>query len=297
MLISAAFICKNAGAMEWDDLRYVLAISRAGTLAGAARRLGVNQTTVARRLAAAERALGTQLFLRAEGALHPTTSGEAAIAQAARVEQSVEALQQGVSGADATPSGLVKLTAVPMLVNRLLVPALPDLASRFPRLRLELLADSRNASLARHEADVALRLARPAGRGSDLAKRIGHVGFAVYGPRRGGRSRPWITYEEGFGHVPQARWIATVTRGEALSSLRVSDAETILHSVRAGLGKSLLPRFVADGDPRLKCLSGGGFVLRRELWLLSRRDTRGSARISVVVDWVEQTVKARLPNG
>src|SRR5438105_3346779 len=87
--------------MDWNDLRYVLAVSRAGTLAAAARRLRVDQTTVARRLAAAERVLGARLFERIDGSLRPTLAGEAAIGQAARVEHEVEALKRGVAGSDA----------------------------------------------------------------------------------------------------------------------------------------------------------------------------------------------------
>jgi DNA-binding transcriptional LysR family regulator len=106
-------------AMEWSDLRVLLAIARAGTLAAAARRLGVDQTTVARRLAAAETALGTRLFERVEGALRPTMPGEVALARAGRVEREVQALEQGIAGTDAEPAGLVRLTAVPIIVNRL----------------------------------------------------------------------------------------------------------------------------------------------------------------------------------
>lgn len=117
---SAGTICKNAD-MDWNDLRYVLAISRAGTLAAASRRLRVDQTTVARRLAEAERALGARLFERMDGSLRPTRIGERAILQAAQVEQEVEALERGIGGADARIVGSVRLTAVPVLVNRLLV--------------------------------------------------------------------------------------------------------------------------------------------------------------------------------
>src|SRR5262249_54439298 len=112
-------------AMDWHDLHYILAVSRAGTLSAAARRLAVNQTTVARRLAAAGHALGTRLFVRVAGALRPTRAGEAAIACAARVEQDVLALERGERGGDAALAGSVRLTAVPVLINRLLAPALP----------------------------------------------------------------------------------------------------------------------------------------------------------------------------
>jgi DNA-binding transcriptional LysR family regulator len=157
--------------MEWDDLRFVLAVARAGTLAGAARRLGVNQTTVARRLSAAEASLGTKLYQRADGALQPTKAGMAAIDRAARIEQDIETLARDASPVDGGPAGLVRVTAVPLLVNHLLVPEVRSLAAKSPRLRVELIAEARNLSLTRREADVALRLARPEAGGSHLTRR------------------------------------------------------------------------------------------------------------------------------
>src|SRR6516165_7434252 len=190
--------------MNWDDLRHLLAIARAGTLSGAARRLAVNQTTVARRLAALEAALGVRRFDRAEGRLHPTKAGEIALARAAEVEQEIEALAQGVTGADREPAGLVRVTTVPILANHLLVPAVPALSARHPRIRLELIADSRNLSLTRREADLALRLSRPESGAGLLTRRLGDLDYAVYGPRgRAGDRLAWITYEEGLGHLPR----------------------------------------------------------------------------------------------
>ncbi len=278
-------------AMEWSDLRYVLTAARAGTLAAAARRLGVNQTTVARRIAAAESSLGTRLFERADGVLRPTRAGEAAIARAAQVEREVDALEHGVGGSDTTVAGLVRATSVPILANRLLLPALPRLYAAHPRLRIELIAAPQNLSLTRREADIALRLARPE-RGAALARRVGRLDYAIYGPRRHGRGAlPWITYEDGLSHLPQARWIAAHAGG-AEPKLRVNDAESILQAVRAGLGRSLLPCFAADRHPDLKRLSGATPALSREVWLLVHRDVRAQARIAAVLDWVAETVSA-----
>jgi len=268
--------------MEWSDLRYVLTVARAGTLAAAARRLAVNQTTVARRLAAAEKALGTRLFERKDGVLLPTKAGEAAIARAGQMEQDVLALERGIGGADAAPAGSVRVTAVPILANRLLVPASPTLLRRYPQLRLELVAESRNLSLTRREADIALRLGRPEA-GNALTRRIGRLDYAVYGPRRRASDLAWITYEEGSGHLPQARFIAA--QGEAIAPLAVNDAEALVEAVRAGLGKSLVPCFVGDHVPGLRRL-GRGVAFSRDIWLMVHRDLRAQARIAAVIDWL-----------
>jgi DNA-binding transcriptional LysR family regulator len=267
--------------MEWSDLRYVLAIARAGTLAAAARRLGVNQTTAARRLAAAEAALKARLFERRDGVLHPTRAGEAAIARAAQVEQEVAALERGIGGTDATLAGTVRITAVPILANRLLIPATSRLLARHPRLRIELIAEPRNLSLTRREADIALRLARPE-TGAALARRVGRLDYAVYSPRRRKADAPWITYEEGLSHLPQARWMAA--QNHATAPLLLNDAEAIVQAVRAGVGRSLLPCFVGEREPGLKRLSR--VVLARDIWLMVHRDLRAHARIAAVIDWL-----------
>jgi DNA-binding transcriptional LysR family regulator len=268
--------------MEWSDLRYVLGVARAGTLAATARRLGVNQTTVARRLAAAEKALGTRLFERKDGVLLPTKAGEAAIARAGQMEQDVLALERGIGGADAATAGSVRVTAVPILTNRLLVPALPSLLRPYPQLRLELVAESRNLSLTRRETDIALRLGRPEA-GNALTRRIGRLDYAVYGPRRRAGDPAWITYEEGSSHLPQARFIAA--QGEELAPLAVNDAEALVEAVRAGLGKSLLPCFVGDRAPGLRRL-GRSVPFSRDIWLMVHRDLRAQARIAAVIDWL-----------
>src|SRR5260370_1258183 len=104
-------------------------------------RLGVDQTTVARRLAAAEAALGTRLYERRAGSLYPTESGQTAIAHAARIEHDVDALERGARDSDVDAAGSVRVTAVPVLVNRLLAPSLPAFSAGYARLRLELMAE------------------------------------------------------------------------------------------------------------------------------------------------------------
>jgi DNA-binding transcriptional LysR family regulator len=278
-------------APDWNDLRYLLAVAQGGTLAAAARRLRVDETTVARRLAAAEAALGARLFERIGGAMRPTAAGEAAVAHAERIEREVQALQGRIGGADAAVAGTVRLTAVPIVVNRLLVPALPALLAAHPLLRLELIAEPRNLSLTKREADIALRLARPHGGGAVVARRIGRLDYAVYGPGNGDADTlPWITYEQGLDELPQAKWIAAATRGAAEPpALMASDAETILAAVRIGLGKSLLPCAVAAPEPGLRRLGDGTPVLSRELWLLVHADMRRLARIEAVIAWAEST--------
>ena len=285
---NAKLICENAGTriLDWNDLRYVLAISRSETLSAAARRLRVDQTTVARRLAGIERAIGVTLFDRIEGRMVATDAGRTAAGRAERIEAEAQALEAELSGADRDAAGLVRLTAVPSIVNHALVPRLGVLLSRHPRLSLEIVAEPGNLNLSKREADMAIRLARPPG-GTALCRRIGEIAYAVYGPRGSmGQDLPWLSYDEAHAHLPQARWIARHDRESRGNQLRLNDADSLLQAVRAGLGRTLLPTFIAEEDPRLERLSPEPSVLDREVWLLVHPDLRPLPRISAVVDWL-----------
>jgi DNA-binding transcriptional LysR family regulator len=283
---------------NWNDLRYVLAISRGRTLAAAARLLGVDDTTVARRLVAVQETIGARLYERlSDGRLQLTTSGQRAALHAERIEREVNALDSALSGADDIASGTVRVTSVPIIVNHILVPAAQVLLKRHPELQLEFVGDARDLSLTRREADLALRLARPKAGGTRVtAHRIGTVRYGIYAcascSGRDAKRLPWITYDEAMAHLPQARWIAAtaVRNDDKIAAVRVNDAEAVLDAVIGGLGRSLLPRVIADRDVRLQRLGPkhGAPVLTRELWLLVHSELSRLARIQAVVEWIKQ---------
>lgn len=280
--------------LNWNDLRFVLAVARTESLSRAARRLGVNESTVTRRIAQAEQRLGARLFERNRGVLCPTKAGAVVVTGAERIELEVQVVENAVSGVDHLAAGSVRLTSVPIIVNHVLVPALPQLIRDHPQLQLELIAEPRDLSLTKREADIALRLARPSREVRALARRIGRLDYAVYG-RSAGRmeSLPWITYEDSMRDLPQSRWIAdTAIRGrQALAQVMVNDAEALLKSVRAGLGKSLLPVFIGEQEPDLVRLGDGSAPISRELWLMVHPELRQLTRIRVVVDWLVSVVE------
>jgi DNA-binding transcriptional LysR family regulator len=283
---------------NWNDLRYLLAVDRGRTLAAAARLLGVDQTTVARRLTAMQEVMGTRLYQRlTDGTLRLTASGERAALHAERIESEISALDVELAGVDDLLSGTVRVTSVPIIVNHILVPAAQILSNRHPKLQLELVADARDLSLTRRETDLALRLARPKIGGTKvIARRVGTIRYGVYASAscsaRELKKLSWITYDETMAHLPQARWIteAAVRSDQTIAALRVNDAEALLEAVIAGLGQSLLPCAVADGNPQLRRLDAKlrAPVLSRELWLLSHLELRTLGRIEAVVKWVEQ---------
>jgi DNA-binding transcriptional LysR family regulator len=185
------------------------------------------------------------------------------------------------------------VTSIPLIINRLLIPALPVLYSGYPRLKLEAIAEPRNVSLTRRDADIALRLARPEREQKVIARRVGMFAYAVYGPSSGEpRSLPWITYEDGMESLPHVVWIdnAIKREGGEPASLKVNDSEVALHAIRAGIGKSLLPCVIGDADPKLARLSGAEPVLSRELWLLVHPEIRSLARTKAVMAWLGDVI-------
>jgi DNA-binding transcriptional LysR family regulator len=284
--------------INWNDLRYILAIGRGGTLAAAARLLGVDDTTVARRLAAVQEMIGARLYQRlTDGTLQLTTSGERAALHAERIEREISMLDAVPSGANDVVSGVVRMTSVPIIVNHILVPGAQMLLKRYPELKLEFVADARDLSLTRREADLALRLARPKTGGTKvMACRVGILRYVVYAAAsysvRDAKMLPWVTYDEAMAHLPQSRWIAAtaVRNKDRIAAVRVNDAEAVLEAVIAGIGRSLLPCIVADADPRLRRIGAKRSVpvLTRELWLLVHSELRRLGRIEAVVKWITQ---------
>ena len=281
--------------LNWNDLRYVLAVARSGGLHGpAGRSLGVNETTVSRRLARIETALGAKLFQRSEGLLRLTDAGHRVVERAERVEMEVEAVKEITTGTKSAVAGSVRLTSIPILINRLLFPDLKRLYTACPDLRIELIADSRNLSLTKRDADLALRLARPDKEQRVIARRIAQIKYAVYGPRKSA-GLGWVVYEDRMFELPHASWLQQRATAESgVVNLVVNDTELALHAIKSGLGKSLLPTFVGDSERGLSRLSGAEAVLERELWLLVHPELKHLARVKAVMAWIEETVASCL---
>lgn len=273
--------------MDWDHIRFVLAIGRGGTLSAAAQALGVDQTTVSRRLAAVEQAVGGPLFQRVGGRLQPTPAGAEAMVRAERME--VEATAFAVSARDthAEPAGPVRLTSVDSLMTCFLAPRIWRLRARYPRLVPELIAAGANLDLGRREADVALRLARPR-EGAMKVRKVADLGYAVYVARGiDPATAGWMAYDESMAALPEAQWLLTQEGGTA-PVLRATSVAALAAAAVAGAGRAVLPCLVGDAYPAL--LRAGPPVLRRELWLAVHEDLSRLPAIRAVADWLADTI-------
>jgi DNA-binding transcriptional LysR family regulator len=267
-------------------------------MASAARTLRVDVTTVARRIHRVEAALGSKLFDRKDGTLRPTDAAAHVIARAEQIEADAKAIVERASGADIAASGRVRITTVPLIASRILLPGLRTLSDDHPALLVELIADPRNLSIMQRDADIALRLARSDKEQSAIARRLGHLPYAVYAPKRGNASRlPWITYEESMSSLPHVAWLDRAIKSNGVNpALIVNDSEVAMNAVRQGIGKSLLPCLIADRELGLRRVGGTQPILERELWLLVNPGLRHLARIRTVIEWIENFLTTARPS-
>ncbi|MEM9067377.1 MAG: LysR family transcriptional regulator [Myxococcota bacterium] len=270
--------------MDWDDLRVFLALSRAGSVAGAAATLGVSRSTVGRRVAALEEAMNTTLIERAGGAIRMTAAGELLGEQAERVEGEVLACERQVAGRDVALQGPLRVSVVDV-ASVLLAPAFALLKARYPDIELELRSSDELANLHRRETDLAIRVALEPPSPDLFGRRLGHMEYAIFGHRDvvGLDNPPWILWDETRG--------AAATRALAESRsrpLRVAATVDRMHLMLdlavAGMGLALLPVALARRRPELVPVGevpqpGQGV----DLWVLTHPDLRRTARLRVAM--------------
>lgn len=273
--------------MNWDDLRFLVTLGREGTLAATARRLDVDQTTVARRLRALEESLGTPLFERSDGHWRPTPVGVRVLERAGRIEDDVAGVLRLAEAGTGLVSGVVRITAVSAIISEWLQPWLSDLYALYPELCVDLIASNDNLNVARREADIAIRLARPAS-GGFLIRKLADVGFSRYGTARGDlqvRPDDWVAYNEDLAHTPEMRHLQSML-GTGRIRLRSNSLPVLARAVADGIAHGLLPCFMADANPGLVRLSGPEPILSRELWMVIHPDARSLPRVASAADWL-----------
>lgn len=275
--------------LDWEDLRYYVALARHGSLSATARALRVNHATVARRIAGLEASLSRALFERRADGYVLTAEGKAVLDQAKAMDEAalgvLNRLDRGTELA-----GLVRLTTARVLADGFLVRRLAPLYRRHPGLDLELITEARVLSLSRREADMALRMGRP--QDSELVgQRVAKIGFAFYAAPAyrkslaAGTAPLLIGYDEGSGFLAEATWLDRKF-GDHRFAFRTNSQTAQADAARAGFGVALLPRYLAANDPGLVQVALGNTPPDRDLWLLIRPDLRKVPRIRAVADYL-----------
>lgn len=297
--------------MEWDDLRFVLEVSRTGAALSAARAIGVNQTTVIRRIARLEKRLGAQLFERRPSGYAATELGRQVSAVAARIEAEVEGLSSELAARRRAVSGSVKLSAAESLANMLLAPLLQSFHKAYPEVRVELDASDRRVDVARGEADVALRAgSRPEG-GGIVARRLPDNDWAVYCSRayaeeHGCPAGPLdmaghaiLALDGRMAQVPAARWLRALV-DEGSIRFRSNSLTNMVSNIRAGLGVGALPCIIGDAEADLVRCFPPPAELRSEMWLVVRAEVKSAPHVRALAEFLADFVisqRAKLAPG
>lgn len=272
---------------DWDDLRYLLALHDAGTLSGAARRIAVEHTTVARRIDALEAALGTRLFDRFPKRWSLTPAGESLIPHARRMEDDMHALMRAAGGATA-PGGVVRVSAPPALAAYMLAPRLKGALRRLPGIELDLRAEARMTDLTRRESDIALRFQRPDAPG--LAVRLlanveyGLYASAAYLAEHDTGQWEFLGHNEQLTDVPQQQWLDKF-RGARRCCMVSNDLGTLYQAALADCGVAVLPGyFFGPKHGGLVRIATEGKPFMRKLWIVMHEDVRRRAAVRAVAD-------------
>lgn len=288
----------------WDDLRYVLAVARTGSLNAAARTLGVNHSTMFRRLNALEGELGSKLFERLPDGYLPTESGERLIETAERIETETLALDRELTGRDTRLSGLLRVTASETLAFRALTDEIARFQKLHPGIAVALTVDNRVFDLSRREADVALRAARPR-QGDLFGRRLTDIRWGLYAapaylasrppPRRLAdlRRHAFIGWTEMATPTEAASWIAKHAAPGTIA-FRSSGLVNQFVAAKAGLGIAVLPRYLGDPERELTRLRLEPENLKTELWLITHHSLKDTARVRAFMETVGDGLRRRL---
>ncbi|UTH75270.1 LysR family transcriptional regulator [Chromobacterium sp. IIBBL 290-4] len=280
--------------MQWDDVRYFLALAREGSLSAGARTLGVEHSTMSRRIGQLEAALGLRLFDRLPRGWQLTQEGENLLPQALALESGIAAMRQAAAEHNAL-AGQVRLTAPPQLLNHVLLPLLPAFRQRYPEIDLVLLGEQRRARLEQGEADLALRLDEP-NTPELIARPLAQVGYALYGAARwretADSERLFIGFDDSLAGLSLKRWLDQHA-GERRVALRGNDLDTHFQAAKQGWGIALLPHFLARGASELVLLDSPP-PPDKTLYLLMHPDVRRAPRVQALADFIADALPAAL---
>lgn len=287
------------GQVDWNDLRYFLAVAQTGSTLAAGRVLGVSQTTAARRIAALEAALGLTLFERRQAGYRLTPAGEGLLDRARTVEQAAEAVTDAAAAQTRDVSGTVRLTTDDIFAVTVLPAILGSLHDAYPGIRIELDSSSEMRDLAAGAADVALRRSKTLDGNGLVARRIVSDVWRTYCSRdyAAAHGRPTTRHAlrnhtligGGGGGVSKmyGAWLKENDLEDAVA-LHYTSITGLLAAVRAGVGVTVLPCFVADLDEDLvACLPAAGNY-GGSLWLVTHERLRHTPRVRVVVDFLAE---------
>ena len=268
--------------MNWDDIRYFLTVAREGSVPRAAKRLGVNYTTVVRRIDAFEDRLSTRLFDRLPGGYVPTAAAEVVFEEALAMEERAVAFDRRLFGQDQRLSGRLRVATSDAVASRLLIPRLHRFQQAHPNIQLEIASSDNVVNLDLREADVAVRMtgAPPE---HLIGKEIVHAAYGVFASKRYRAAHKRLNHP----NVRALTWIANKESPpwrqrefhKTTQGLRFDSPIALLAALQAGLGIGSLPEFLVARERSIVRVNRRPVESGWGVWILSHPDTRTTARL------------------
>ncbi|MDH5546720.1 MAG: LysR family transcriptional regulator [Gammaproteobacteria bacterium] len=285
--------------MLWDDLKTILAISRAGSLAGAGELLGVNHTTVFRHINAIEKTLKVRFFERLPTGYVLTDEGESAVKAAQDIEERVSEFSRELLGKDTRLQGTIRITAAEGVSLHLLTPCLAKFTRLHPDIHIDLIVTSSALELSKRLADIAVRVtARPPD--LSIGRKICDFRFGFYASKKyiqenqhkslGEHS--WILTDDSSAWFPQSIW-KKFSQIQSRVSLSSNSTQIILDAVKRHMGVAPLPCFLGDAETSLRRIISPPDELVLQLWLLTHPDLRNSTRIRTLLDFLHAELSTK----
>lgn len=297
MLYLAEWLCKNADAMNWDDLRFVLALSEAGSLVRAAKALGVDHTTVGRRVEAAESALGVRLFTRTTTGYVPTADAKRLVGPMKQVGEAVASVERGARAHGGALEGAVRVTSPETFGVNYIAPRLALFGRNHRELTIEILPAGEVLDLGKQEAEIAVRMFRSKGDNLVL-RRVGSVGYGLFASHSYLAQHP-LKSKDALDEHPilsasgakdiETLWLRRLCP-KAKPSFVSPFSLALLGAARASAGLAILPCYLGDAEPELRHLAMPDEP-SEAVWLTVHRDLKETPRIRAVLDFLAETMK------
>lgn len=282
---------------DWNDLKAFLAVARGGSTLAASKAMGVNQTTVARRIESLEQDLGFKLFERGQTGSRLTEAGQAMIADAELVERAAIRFSNQAAGQLRGASGALRLTTNELVANTMVIPALVEFRKVHPDVQVDLVITDRALDLANGEADLAIRTGKALAESDLVARKVADHEMALYCSRdyaaqRGVPSSPdslkdhdLIDVAMEMGEIPAASWMMRHAGGKAPIT-RCNSMGSMVHAVKAGLGIGALPCTIGDLDHDILRCSENIDEARASSWIVTRRELKDTPRVRAFIDFM-----------
>ena len=288
----------------WDDIRIFLTVVAEGSLAGAARKLNVNHSTVYRRIQGLEKSLGVTLFDRHADGYVLNAAGEKIRHKASLMGEAYDELVREIGGSDLRLQGEIRIATSDTFGTVVLPAIIAGFRERYPEVSIDLVIGSQYLNLSRREADIAVRPTRRPPENL-IGRRIGDISFALYGAEEYLSRRPFPAGDDGADHqaigldvsMAQTELAQMLTNSIPTSSvvLRTNSILAMQRLCEAGVGLAPLPCFLGDTSPRLHRLTEPDRTVGPSLWLLTHKDLRKTARIKAWMEYASEKLREWRP--